>query len=659
MTTAATSTQPEGLTPVQRWLRELEAGKKYLEKFHKKGTAVVEAYLDEDESKEREGQTRWSLFWSNVTMQLAMLYGNIPRVDVSRRFADSEDDPGRVAGEMMERLLNTDIERDSDTTATALGYALWDWRVPGAGFARLRYVMEEAPVEGVPQVQDEETGELVQPTQVSREDVEVDYVHWKDVCWSPSRVWHEARWIAFAADISRETAKERFPKHGDRLPVYPKKKEGDEQKEEPWDRVRVWEIWSKEKRCVYWVCEGYSELLDEKEDPLGLEGFWPCPRPLFANLTTTKLIPKADYLMAQDLYVSINNLSTRIELLQQAVKVTGFYDRANGNEMAQVFDNTTGNRLYPVDKWAAFQERGGVKGSIDFLPLKEVVEAIMVLQARREAEVEALYQITGQSDLMRGQATTAGASATEQAVKARFGSVRIKAMQDEFARFTTDIQKLKAEIISKHFRPETILARSNAQFAFKKEKPGVVQAAVQLIKSRMSDYRVQVKTDSLSYTDFAALKEEKTEVLGALSTFFQGVAPIAEAVPGSMPFLLQLLQSVVAGMRGSATMEGVIDQAIEAAEQAQQQQAANPQPQDPALQVEQMKAQTAQMKVAGDMQKEQMKLQGDLTRIQAESAANAAKERVQREENVKEQGQKLMIQNALKPPEPVGGGRQQ
>jgi stress-induced morphogen len=104
------------------------------------------------------------------------------------------------------------------------------------------------------------------------------------------------------------------------------------------------------------------------------------------------------------------------------------------------------------------------------------------------------------SDIMRGQASQQ-TTATEQAIKARFASVRVQSMQDEFARFCSDTQRIKAEIISKHFEPQTIIERSNimrtpdAQFA---------EQAVQLIKDKFSEYRITVNPDSVSLTDFAA-----------------------------------------------------------------------------------------------------------------------------------------------------------
>ena len=70
-----------------------------------------------------------------------------------------------------------------------------------------------------------------------------------------------------------------------------------------------------------------------------------------------------------------------------------------------------------------------------------------------------LFQVTGMSDIMRGQ-STAGATATEQALKAKFASTRVQEFQNEFARFASDTQRIKAEIISKHFDPQTIAERS-------------------------------------------------------------------------------------------------------------------------------------------------------------------------------------------------------
>jgi hypothetical protein len=107
----------------------------------------------------------------------------------------------------------------------------------------------------------------------SYECVEVNYVHWKDVLWSAgSRVWHEARWLAFANDMSRAQLVKRFGALGQLVPLSAPRGE-DGKKPSPWGRARVWEVWSKEERKVFWYVEGFHKVLDVVEDPLGLEAF--------------------------------------------------------------------------------------------------------------------------------------------------------------------------------------------------------------------------------------------------------------------------------------------------------------------------------------------------------------------------------------------------
>ena len=89
-------------------------------------------------------------------------------------------------------------------------------------------------------------------------------------------------------------------------------------------RGKVYEIWDKENEKATWITKSMREVLDEKDDPLGLEGFFPCPRPLFANATTTKLLPTPDFELAKDLYNEIDGITYRLKKLEESAKVVGF-----------------------------------------------------------------------------------------------------------------------------------------------------------------------------------------------------------------------------------------------------------------------------------------------------------------------------------------------
>jgi hypothetical protein len=622
----------------RRWTVELNAARRRLEKWHVQAEKILRRFLDERDAA-REGDTRWNLFTSNQQTLGAMLYGQTPAVSVGRRFADANDDEARVAGEMLERLLNCDIEREDDGYATALQLCLNDRLLVGLGNARVRYVAQMETVPEVPAIMSPDGFELAPAVPATErkafEDVETDYVHWKDQLWGAGRVFHEVPWWAFRVEMSREKLVERFGEEVGRvIPLNAARgRQDDKESASPWARAEVWEIWDKESRKVFWFVEGYPSTLDIQDDPYGLAGFFPFPRPMVSNLTTSKFLPRPDFVLAQDLYNEVDAVSTRITLLERAVRVVGAYNQANG-ELRRIISEANQNEMIPVENWALFGEGGGIRGQVDWFPLEQVVAALSALRDYRAELVEALFQITGMSDIMRGQGARV-ATATEQSIKAKFGSVRVQAMQDEFARFASDLQKLRAELIASHFDAETILAKSNAANTFDAQ---VAPRAAELLKSGLSQYRVEVKPEAVSLTDFAARKQERMEVLAGLSNFLSAAAPLAQQSPASLPYLLQMLQWAISGLKGASQIEGVLDQAISAAQQAAAQAAQQPQQQqqDPKIQALHLKGQL-------EMKKEEAKLQTEVAKTQMAIHANEEKERAQAKWNTQEK----LIQHRL------------
>lgn len=610
----------------RRWGVEMQAAKKNQEDWVKRGDAIVKRFIDDrNMTAISSADTRINVFSANVQTMRAMLYGKTPRVDVGRRFTDPGDDVARVGAEMLQRLLNTDIERDDDSYAEALENALSDRLLAGLGVVRVRYEAEFKDVEKPAITRpDPVTGEVVElapaytETVKEYECVETDYMNWRDVRWSPARTWNEVRWIAFKAPMTKEQFGARFGEAQAKLvpmtirPVQGTSNgdsaEDEVNRNQPWARVDVWEIWNKDDRKIYWWVEGYDRICDEKDDTLGLEGFWPVPRPMFANVTTSKLMPTPDFALAQDLYDAVDSVSTRITLLERAVAARGVYD-STSEEVKRVLSEAVANELIPVNDFAIFKEKGGLQSVIDWLPIETFVGALQVLEQYRQNLLQLLYQVTGMSDIMRGQSTS-GATATEQALKAKFASVRIQELQNEFARFASDCQSLKAEIISKHYDPETIIKCSNVQYMVPGDQQ-MAQQAIELIKSDVYQYRIEVKPESVAMADMAAIKQERSEFLMAISQFFQSSAPILQQAPWAAPYLIQILQWAMAGFRGGSTVESVLDQmTIAANQQLMAAQNQPPQP-DPRMELEKMKMQFEMQRGQMDMAAQKMGLQHD------------------------------------------------
>lgn len=649
------------------WQKELEQSAKFLRKFHRQGTKIVQRYVDDrgnTDVNRNDSIFRLNLFHSNVKTIQNALYGQLPRVEASRTFADAQDDAARVAAEIIERINNLDIQEDGQSYDCILKSCLQDRLLPGNGVARVRYEVEteEVPVldpMGVP-VFDQEAEEPLMQEQVVYEDAPVEYYHWQDVMWGWCRQWSDMPWLGYRSYLSKDEVKERFPGFEDKV-QYKTQKVSDSDDSEtlpeldsPWQKAEIWEIWDKTLKQVVWYSQGCEKLLDKQSDPLELKGFYPSPPFLMANQTTTLYVPTADYHLAQDLYTEIDLLQTRISIITEAVKVVGLYNAGDeGNKsISRMFKEGVDNELIPVDNWAMFAEGGGLQGQIDWFPIGDVVGALDKLIGLRDQYIGLLQQVTGMADVMQGQLQSPYEGVGQSQIKAQFGSVRIQALQDEFARFVGDLFQIRSEIICKHFDPQTIVNRANMQYSMDRE---LIPQAIQLLKSPdMAHLRVQVRPETVAMEDFARLKSERTEFLNAMSTFMQSSAPMLQQEPQAMPYLLKMLQWSMSGFKGSSEIEGVLDKAVEGATQKAQQ----PQKPDPEQQKAQVEMQKIQAKTQADMQLRQQDLEADMqtalashkakmaeiaathqarmAEIQAKAMADAQKEQISLQANVEQ-----------------------
>lgn len=589
---------------------ELKASKYMLQKWHKQADKIVNRYIGKRSANNSQPQAYTfdlNLFHSNVVTLGSMLYGNTPKVDVSRRYNDPSDDVGRIAATMMERLLNLDIEENGEEMDNVLRSTLSDRLLSGLGVGRVRYEVETEMVDG--------------KKQVVSENAPVDYIFWGDVLWSWARNFSEVRWIAFRNFLTKDEVEKRFGKHAAENIELKKQKmsSGDESDRDPnmdgpWMKAEIWEIWDKTERKVCYMAFGYDKILKEKPDPLKLTNFFPIAPFFMANATTSLYAPTPDFTLAQDLYNEIDKLQERISIVTDAVKVVGVYN-AGAPEVGNMFKQGMDNDLIPVDKWALFAEKGGLAGSIEWVPIADVVNALEKLIQLRDQNIGLLQQITGMSDVMRGGLDNQYEGVGQSEMKAKFGSVRVQALQDQFAFFASDLMQIKAEIISRHFDPRSIVKMSNMENSADREELG---PAIELIKDpEKAKLRVTIRPESVAMVDYAQLKAERTDFINSLAVFLQAATPMLEQEPSTAPFLMQLLQWGLAGFKGAQEIEGVIDKAIEAAEEAAKKAAAEPEKPDPAIQAAQMQAQMAQ-------QLQQQKEQAELAKIQAKAAADVA-----------------------------------
>ena len=623
----------------QRWGREISSFQTRTRKFSKRGNKVVRRFRDEEGSRDHEGtSTGWQNIWfrlnlfnSNIVTLQAMLFGSTPKTDVNRRFGDPDDDVARVSSVILQRMLETSIEEPGSDFSETIKSCLEDRLLPGLGVARVRYEFdsETNEIEALLDDQDEVVVEAYTDEVVSNENSPIDYVHWRDFAWGWGRTWKEVPWVAFRSHLTHEQMVKRFGKRMANSVNYTRQnptgtKEHDEpfdrNQQDPWATASVWEIWEKVTRKVHWFSSGAQRILDTKDDPLGLPGFYPNPKPMAANVTTTQWLPKSDYSISQDLYGEIDVLSTRIAVITQACKVVGVYDK-NSEGIKRMLKEGVENDLIPVDNFAMFAEKGGIAGTVDWLPIAEIASVLDKLRELRAETIQLLHEQTGMSDIMRGTSEKYTAASTDK-LKAKFASIRVQAIQDEFARFASDLMTLKACIIAKHYAPESIAEQGNMQFS---PDADLVPSAIELIKQPVAfAYRVEIKPESIAMVDYAQLKQERTEYLTAMATFLQSAQSVIKAEPGAGAFLLEMMKWGLAGFKGSKEIEGVVDRAVAAIKKSQAEAAQKPPEPSP-----------EEIKAKADMEAIQAKAQSDLQQEQAEHQNNMQQAAAEHQQDMK------------------------
>jgi hypothetical protein len=589
----------------RRWAADLDQAKNADKDFIKAGRKIVERYRDkrgvDDNSR------KYNILWSNVQTLMPAVYAKKPKAQVQRRFKDA-DPIGRCASQILERALQFEIDHYSDYDSTIKNCVL-DRLLPGRGTTWVRFEPADTPeqpeaAQSPEQITDDSASESMGAYECSP----CDYVYWEDFRHSPARTWEEVTWVARLVYMGKDEGIKRFkdifkdaPLAHEPIGIDQMKSDGMAADQiDRMKKAKVWEIWCKSEKKVYWHAEGFQEILDVRDDPLELEGFFPCPKPIYATLTSDTLVPVPDFKQYQDQAKEMDELTARIAMLVKAVKVVGVYDASHAG-IQSMLNEGVDNQLIPVSTWAMFAEKGGLKGAVDFMPIDMVLTALAGLYTARDQVKQIIYEITGLSDIIRG-ASVASETATAQQIKSQFASLRLKTLQSDVARFASDLLRMKAQIMCSLYRPEVLVAMSSIEST--KDAEYVTQAIQLLQNDVLRAFRIEVATDSMVELDEAGEKASRMEFLTAAGGFLREAI---QAPPEMAPLLGEMLMFGVRSFKSGEAMEASLEQFI--AQQAEKAKQPKPEQPNPEMLKIQAQQQAAQAKLQADQQTEQMRLQ--------------------------------------------------
>lgn len=555
----------------KKWLDLLHDAARADSTYQSKCDSIDKLYSDLKRLAEGSSDREFQIFWANLEVLKNTVYSRPPVPVVSSRFKDRRELPRR-ASEILERALVSDFESDNLHETLLL-------------------VRDDMCVNarGVPWVRLGSRDDNIVPI--------CEHIDRKDFRHGPARKWQEVPWVARRSFLDRAKMRDRFGDEALGVEYREQEVAGEKTSEK---KAAVWEIWHRDENVVVWVAEnGKNEsVLDMQEPWLDLTGFFPCPKPAYATLQRSSLTPVPDFVYYRDQVEEINELTARISALSEALRMRGFYPSGSEDVGAAIEAamKRTDDRaiLVPISSLAALGG-GNVKDSIVWLPVKEVAEVIAQLVSLRRQLIDDVYQITGISDIMRGE-TEASETLGAQQLKSQYGNIRVRGKQEEMQRIARDITRLKAEIMAEEVPFQQLLEMAQVddlptrmdlqqqahQMALQAEQQGpealqeiqpqleslaqtVTQEQVQdLFQSqRVRPFVLDIETDSTIQPDENAEKERRAEFLTAVGGFLSQATPLVMQAPILGEFVAESLLYAANGFRVGRSMSMAIDDLAE------------------------------------------------------------------------------------------------
>lgn len=515
---------------VDRWQKRLSRAEEYWKPFHDLIEETRKYYGNE------KNKNKHNIFWASVEIMKPFLYFKQPRPYADRR-EKSSDPVIAAACRIIENALVWDLAQfDFDS---AVKYARNDFLISGMGILEEKYEaeMQSAEVDG--EISEIKRSERVVTSYFDPADFLADSEKvgiWEDAGWAARKIW-----------MTKQEVIDAFGEEVRNLIVEPGEK--DYQGKD----TLIYKVWDRETAKIYWISkECKTKFLKVSDDLLKLPGFFPFPKPIFATQRNDSLLPVPDYAEIKSLLDELDGVTNRMKLTMKALKVSGAYDSAFP-ELGNILNKDV--TLVSIPDFDKLREAGGLRGIMDFAPIEQYLNVLKQLSERRQQLKAELFELTGVSDIMRGNSNP-NETATAVKQKTNFGSLRNQDRQNDMQRFLTDLFKIKAEIICERFSEETLagfLPENNVY------PPEVVWKAVQYLKTeKLSGMALGIETDTAFNQDAEAQKAMET--VKAINDMVKIAFEVISAQPLLLPLYKQMMISVVATLPNARQFESVIEQ---------------------------------------------------------------------------------------------------
>jgi hypothetical protein len=665
-----------------KWIERINAAGKFEKNWLDDASKAVKAYTNEAKA---EGEADvmgctydYNILYANVETIVPAVINSQPIPDIRRRFGDADPVARRVA-DIIERAIR--VQTDDNRLQIEMEGAAQDSFLAGRGIIRLRFKSDivggETTDEEIESADDSDDrrdaadpdtgyapdgeGEYGEsrmglersgadklgkpqdvagtPERLENERIPFEAISWRDYRHGPAKRWDERLWDAYRFSIPREEESDTFD------PGLIASQLNDSEKTDrsgAADELTGWEVWCKKSRKVKFIDDD-GVILKVVDDPLGLTNFFPICTPMQPIEITGRLKPVNPFSIYRKLADELDDITKRINKLVDAMRVKGWY--AGSAKDLETVVSLGDNEFAPIADAEIWASHGGIEGAIAFWPIERFIAVLKELYVAREQTKQAIYEITGISDIVRG-ASNAAETATAQNIKSQWGSLRIQKMQRMMERAARDLFVMMAEIITTKFSLETLEKMTAVAIIPQPndtpEEQQIKQGAIELMKQRVAAYyRIDVESDSTIRADLTRQKQEVSEFLQGAAAYFQAVAPLVQE--GALPAdaAVDIFASTARMFNLGKSVEDTLEKmVVDAKAKASQPQPEKPDPEMVKAQIEQQKAQMDGQKTQAEMGMKQQEMQMRMQEFGAKMQFEAAK--------AEREGQSAQIEAAIK-----------
>ena len=574
---------------VKKWLKTIENAKGKLKPFYDQAEEAVSAYGQEQDNKPAT-KADIPINWSNIKVLGSALYSRSPAPEVRKRNVENPDPAPKEVSKLLERAItyqidvcdfDTHVKNDRDEYLTA-----------GLGVLRVKYKAKyDAQGFKVPGL------ETVKPK----------HWHYKNFIWDISKDWDECMWVCYVHTMDMNSVKSKYSDSMKGAPADVIAKTG---------KQCLYEIWDKETRQVIIIMDGHDKPLQMRPDPLKLENFFDCPKPLMANCRTDKTIPKPDYYFVQSRIEYINKVQRRIDALTDAIKDVGIHD-ASFTEGFKKLAKARDNEYIPLANLIDKLQGNNLDNVIAKLPYEAAATVVVILEERKTEAIEEIYQITGLSDIVRGS-SKASETATAQQIKGQWANVRLSDKQSAINEQLRGLMRIYAEIICEQFSDETLFSMTGIEVT-----PEMRQI---MSNDLLRSYAIDVETDSTIAQDELEEKEARLEMVNTVMAIIGQIGPMQQQGLIQADMAKELLLTTVRSFKHARNLEDMIQGMDGTAQQLEQlnmqlqetQQNADMQIQDLSMQLQQAQGQLQQVNMQ-EQAREDAETQSDINKENAEA----------------------------------------